>query len=132
MVRRVYPRSGDISFHIPSSFILGAGCTLTVGRKHTHTVNDCWCVHISSETNGGGGEEPKPFGLACLPPLNKKVSIVPQIWAAAAEAEADPGDLILQSHRSWGPITDVRVSLLNPNQEVMFLTALRPQLRLLI
>lgn len=42
-----------------------------------------------------------------------------QIWAAAAEAEAHSGDLILQSHRSWGPITDVRVSLLNPNREVM-------------
>ncbi|CAF90743.1 unnamed protein product, partial [Tetraodon nigroviridis] len=41
------------------------------------------------------------------------------IWAAAAEAEADSGDLILQSHRSWGPVTDVRVSLLNPNREVM-------------
>lgn len=44
---------------------------------------------------------------------------MPQIWAAAAEAEADPGDLILQSHRSWGPITDVIVSLLNPDREVM-------------
>uniref|UniRef100_A0A674N0P3 Lamin L3 n=1 Tax=Takifugu rubripes TaxID=31033 RepID=A0A674N0P3_TAKRU len=68
VVRRVYPLSGDISFHIPSSCILEAGRTLT-------------------------------------------------IWAAAAEAEADPGDLVLQSHRSWGPITDVRVSLLNPNRE---------------
>lgn len=44
---------------------------------------------------------------------------MPQIWAAAAEAEADSGDLILQSHKSWGPIADVRVSLLNPNREVI-------------
>lgn len=32
--------------------------------------------------------------------------------------EADSGDLILQGHRSWGPVTDVRVILLNPNHEV--------------
>lgn len=103
MVRRVYPLSGDISFHIPSSYVLEAGRTLTVGRTHTHT-------HTR------------------VPLLNNKVSIVPQIWAAAAEAEADPGDLILQSHRSWGPITDVRVSLLNPNREVMVPQAFRPRL----
>lgn len=41
-----------------------------------------------------------------------------QIWAAGAEVEADSGDLILQGHRSWGPISDVRVILLNPNHEV--------------
>ncbi|KAM7406634.1 hypothetical protein PAMP_001003 [Pampus punctatissimus] len=41
------------------------------------------------------------------------------IWAAGAEAEADSGDLILQGHRSWGPVTDVRVILLNPNREEM-------------
>ena len=41
-----------------------------------------------------------------------------QIWAAGAEAEADSGDLILQGHRSWGPVTDVTVILLNPNHEV--------------
>ncbi|XP_030579940.1 lamin L3 [Archocentrus centrarchus] len=68
VVRRVYPGSGDISFHIPSSCILAGGQTLT-------------------------------------------------IWAAGAEAEADPSDLVLQGHRSWGTITDVRVILLNPNHE---------------
>ncbi|XP_044044743.1 lamin L3 isoform X1 [Siniperca chuatsi] len=68
VVRRMYPDSGDISFHIPSSCILAGGQTLT-------------------------------------------------IWAAGAEAEADSGDLILQGHRSWGPVTDVRVILLNPNHE---------------
>lgn len=50
--------------------------------------------------------------------------ILCQIWAAAAEAEADSGDLVLQSHRSWGPITDVTVSLLNPNKEVRLKTSL--------
>ncbi|XP_049908680.1 lamin L3 isoform X1 [Epinephelus moara] len=70
VVRRTYPDSGDLSFHIPSSCILTAGQTLT-------------------------------------------------IWAAGAEAEADSGDLILQGHRSWGPVTDVRVILLNPNHEEM-------------
>ncbi|XP_028999738.1 lamin L3 isoform X2 [Betta splendens] len=40
------------------------------------------------------------------------------IWAAGAEVEADSGDLILQNHRSWGPITDTRVILLNPNNEI--------------
>ncbi|KAM3625356.1 uncharacterized protein V6R79_010779 [Siganus canaliculatus] len=39
------------------------------------------------------------------------------IWAAGAEAEADSGDLILQGHRSWGPITNVRVVLLNSERE---------------
>ncbi|XP_039991306.1 lamin L3 isoform X1 [Xiphias gladius] len=70
VVRRMYPDSGDISFHIPSSCVLAGGQTLT-------------------------------------------------IWAAGAEVEADSGDLILQGHRSWGPISDVRVILLNPNHEEM-------------
>lgn len=39
------------------------------------------------------------------------------IWAAGAEEEAEPGDLILEGHRSWGPATDVRVVLLNPDYE---------------
>lgn len=39
------------------------------------------------------------------------------IWAAGAEEEADPGDLILEGHRSWGPATDIRVVLLNPDYE---------------
>ncbi|XP_028436811.1 lamin L3 isoform X1 [Perca flavescens] len=68
VVRRLYPGSGDLSFHIPPSYVLAAGQTLT-------------------------------------------------IWAAGAEAEADPGDLILQGHMSWGPVTEIRVILLNPNQE---------------
>lgn len=41
-----------------------------------------------------------------------------QIWAADAEAEAGSGDLILQGHRSWGLVTDVRVVLLNSSNEV--------------
>lgn len=41
-----------------------------------------------------------------------------QIWAAGAEAEADSGDMVLQGHRSWGPVTDVRVILLNSDHEV--------------
>ncbi|XP_071329059.1 lamin L3 isoform X1 [Trachinotus anak] len=41
------------------------------------------------------------------------------IWAAGAEVEADSGDLILQGHRSWGPVPNVRVVLLNPNHEEM-------------
>nr|XP_046243058.1 lamin L3 [Scatophagus argus] len=70
VVRRMYPDSGDISFHIPSSCVLAGGQTLT-------------------------------------------------IWSAGAEAEADSGDLILQGNRNWGPITDVRVILLNPDHEEM-------------
>ncbi|XP_041795340.1 lamin L3 [Chelmon rostratus] len=68
MVRRMYPDSRDIFFHIPSSCVLAGGQTLT-------------------------------------------------IWAAGAEAEADTGDLILQGHRSWGPVMNVRVTLLNPDHE---------------
>ncbi|XP_068434731.1 lamin L3 isoform X2 [Clinocottus analis] len=70
VLRRTYPESGDLSFHIPSSCILAGGQTLT-------------------------------------------------IWAAGEEVEAVSGDLILQSHRSWGPVTDGRVVLLDPNHEEM-------------
>ncbi|XP_054626198.1 lamin-L(III)-like isoform X2 [Dunckerocampus dactyliophorus] len=41
------------------------------------------------------------------------------IWAAGAEEEADPADLVLEGHRSWGPINEVRVILLNPDFEEM-------------
>ncbi|XP_034437430.1 lamin L3 isoform X1 [Hippoglossus hippoglossus] len=70
VVRRIYPHSEDISFHIPSSCVLAGWQILT-------------------------------------------------IWAAGAEMEADSGDLVLQGHRSWGPTSDVRVILLNPNHEEM-------------
>ncbi|XP_074515683.1 lamin L3 isoform X2 [Sebastes fasciatus] len=68
VVRRMYPDSGELSFHIPSPCVLAGGQTLT-------------------------------------------------IWAAGSEAEADSGDLVLQGHRSWGPVTDIRVVLMNPNHE---------------
>ncbi|XP_033960473.1 lamin L3 [Pseudochaenichthys georgianus] len=70
VVRRLYPHSGDLSFHIPPSSSLSAGQTLT-------------------------------------------------IWAAGAEAEAGPGDLVLQGQNSWVPVTDVRVILLNQDHEEM-------------
>ncbi|KAM6980594.1 lamin L3 [Aplochiton taeniatus] len=42
------------------------------------------------------------------------------IWAAGAGVDArPPGDLVLQNHRSWGPVNDVRVTLLNPENEVV-------------
>ncbi|XP_061740330.1 lamin-L(III)-like isoform X1 [Nerophis ophidion] len=41
------------------------------------------------------------------------------IWAAGAEEEGDPEDLVLEGHKSWGPINDVRVILLNPDFEEM-------------
>ncbi|XP_056134289.1 lamin L3 isoform X2 [Lampris incognitus] len=41
------------------------------------------------------------------------------IWAAGVEVEVNPRDFILQGHRSWGPVTDMRVVLLNPDQEEM-------------
>uniref|UniRef100_A0A3P9B1C4 Lamin L3 n=1 Tax=Maylandia zebra TaxID=106582 RepID=A0A3P9B1C4_9CICH len=39
------------------------------------------------------------------------------IWAAGAEVEVEPSDLVLQGHKSWGVITDIRVILLNSNHE---------------
>ncbi|CAL8350663.1 unnamed protein product [Merluccius merluccius] len=39
------------------------------------------------------------------------------IWATGVEAGQE--DLILQGHRSWGPVTDTRVVLLNPEHEEM-------------
>uniref|UniRef100_A0A3B3ZKX8 IF rod domain-containing protein n=1 Tax=Periophthalmus magnuspinnatus TaxID=409849 RepID=A0A3B3ZKX8_9GOBI len=40
------------------------------------------------------------------------------IWAAGSEEEAESRDLVLESHATWGPATDVRIILLNPNYEV--------------
>ncbi|KAM4603119.1 lamin L3 [Polymixia lowei] len=70
VVQRIYPDSSDISFQIPTSYVLPGGQTLT-------------------------------------------------IWAAGAEVDVNPGDLVLQGHRTWGPVTDVRVILLNPSHEEM-------------
>ncbi|XP_062327580.1 lamin L3 isoform X3 [Osmerus eperlanus] len=40
------------------------------------------------------------------------------IWAAEAGVEANPpSDLVLRDHMSWGPVSDVRVCLLNSNNE---------------
>ncbi|XP_056463017.1 lamin L3 isoform X1 [Gadus chalcogrammus] len=39
------------------------------------------------------------------------------IWATGVDAGLE--DLILQGHRSWGPVTNTRVILLNPEQEEM-------------
>ncbi|CAL8246657.1 unnamed protein product [Lota lota] len=39
------------------------------------------------------------------------------IWATGVEAGLE--DLILQGHRSWGPVTNTRVILLNPEHEEM-------------
>lgn len=39
------------------------------------------------------------------------------IWAAGSEAQADSNDLILEGHSTWGPATNVRISLLNPKYE---------------
>ncbi|XP_069029028.1 lamin L3 isoform X2 [Embiotoca jacksoni] len=39
------------------------------------------------------------------------------IWSADSEEEALSGDLVLQGHRSWGSVSDVRVILLNPDHE---------------
>ncbi|XP_033846567.1 lamin L3 isoform X2 [Periophthalmus magnuspinnatus] len=39
------------------------------------------------------------------------------IWAAGSEEEAESRDLVLESHATWGPATDVRIILLNPNYE---------------
>ncbi|KAM9861040.1 lamin L3 [Aulostomus maculatus] len=54
-----------------------------------------------------------PLPSSCVLAGGQKLTI----WAAGAKAEAEPGDLVLQGHRSWGPITDVRVVLLNPSLE---------------
>lgn len=54
----------------------------------------------------------------CVRVCVRFVCVTCQIWAAGAEVEADPSDLVLQGHRSWGVITDVRVILLNSSHEV--------------
>ncbi|XP_072320851.1 lamin L3 isoform X1 [Eucyclogobius newberryi] len=49
------------------------------------------------------------------------------IWAAGSEDEADSNDLILERHRTWGPATDVRIILLNPNYKEMAERRMRMQ-----
>lgn len=51
------------------------------------------------------------------------------IWAAGSEAEADSNDLILEGHTTWGPATDVRISLLNPRYEEVAERRTRMQFR---
>uniref|UniRef100_A0A8C9X558 Lamin L3 n=1 Tax=Sander lucioperca TaxID=283035 RepID=A0A8C9X558_SANLU len=63
-------------------------------------------------------ETEQPLGGWVVRRFLINVCVCCQIWAAGAEAEADPGDLILQGHMSWGPVTEIRVILLNPNHEV--------------
>ncbi|XP_016402311.1 lamin-A-like, partial [Sinocyclocheilus rhinocerous] len=42
------------------------------------------------------------------------------IWAAGSATELVPrGDLVLRTHETWGPFGEVRVSLLNPQNEVI-------------
>ncbi|KAK7912840.1 hypothetical protein WMY93_013051 [Mugilogobius chulae] len=51
------------------------------------------------------------------------------IWASGSEEEADSNDLILEQHRTWGPATDVRILLLNPNYKEMAERRMRMQTR---
>lgn len=78
IVRRIYPDSGEISFHIPPPLVLAGGQTLT-------------------------------------------------IWAAGSEEEADPEDLVLEGHGTWGPANDFKIILLNPNYEEMAQRRVRVQ-----
>ncbi|CAB1339075.1 unnamed protein product [Coregonus sp. 'balchen'] len=40
------------------------------------------------------------------------------IWGSEAGAEASPGDLVMKNQRNWGPVNNVIVTLLNPDEEV--------------
>ncbi|KAK6294235.1 hypothetical protein J4Q44_G00350650 [Coregonus suidteri] len=39
------------------------------------------------------------------------------IWGSEAGAEASPGDLVMKNQRNWGPVNNVIVTLLNPDEE---------------
>lgn len=41
-----------------------------------------------------------------------------QIWGSEAGVEASPGDLVMKNQRNWGPVNNVIVTLLNPDEEV--------------
>ncbi|RVE74931.1 hypothetical protein OJAV_G00027210 [Oryzias javanicus] len=51
------------------------------------------------------------------------------IWSSGAAQEAEPGDMVLESHSSWGAVADVRVVLLNPNHEEVSACRLSVQTR---
>uniref|UniRef100_A0AAV2LT72 LTD domain-containing protein n=1 Tax=Knipowitschia caucasica TaxID=637954 RepID=A0AAV2LT72_KNICA len=40
------------------------------------------------------------------------------IWASGFEEEAHSDDLILEDHTSWGPATDAKILIFNPQQKV--------------
>ncbi|XP_055756007.1 lamin L3 isoform X1 [Salvelinus fontinalis] len=39
------------------------------------------------------------------------------IWGSEAGGEASPGDLVMKNQRNWGPVNNVIVTLLNPDEE---------------
>ncbi|XP_042174782.1 lamin L3 isoform X3 [Oncorhynchus tshawytscha] len=39
------------------------------------------------------------------------------IWGSEAGVEASPGDLVMKNQRNWGPVNNVIVTLLNPDEE---------------
>ncbi|XP_034535819.1 lamin L3 [Notolabrus celidotus] len=53
------------------------------------------------------------FPLSCTLACGETLTI----WAEGVGAATASRDLVLLGHKSWGPITDVRVILLNPNRE---------------
>uniref|UniRef100_A0A8C7JNE5 Lamin L3 n=1 Tax=Oncorhynchus kisutch TaxID=8019 RepID=A0A8C7JNE5_ONCKI len=42
------------------------------------------------------------------------------IWGSEAGVEVSPGDLVMKNQRNWGPVNNVIVTLLNPDEEVVF------------
>lgn len=113
------------------------GCTRTLGispstylppvswleGRHSQWVVTVLRVRLHLKGDGGWRCS-EQFEGACPCQWNGINLNVCQIWAAGAAAKADSGDLILQGHRSWGPITDVRVILLNSDHEVSELSGL--------
>ncbi|CAL1604564.1 unnamed protein product [Knipowitschia caucasica] len=43
--------------------------------------------------------------------------VTSQIWASGFEEEAHSDDLILEDHTSWGPATDAKILIFNPQQK---------------
>ena len=52
--------------------------------------------------------------------LHFLLSLGYQIWAAGEEVPTDPRNMVMQGHKSWAPVKDLRVVLLSPEQEVKF------------
>lgn len=92
-------------------------------RRSWHHLPDplAVCAERRPDADGKRGENAVNELKVCpCDPSEGVCGVCGQIWAAGAGLEQMPsqGDLVLRTHETWGPFGEVRVSLLNPQNEV--------------